>query len=140
MNTRELTSVLPTLFAELVFGSPDPTVGTNMLNRGDPGLLASLDRLSASDASTSLSQGGSIAAHVDHLRYGLSLLNRWVAGESAPWKDADWTMSWRKPVVSDTEWRALREAMGREADAWLAALRAPRHLDDRALGWVIDTL
>jgi len=44
------------------------------LNRGDGGLLAS-PRLNAAAASAS-HDGPSIAAHVDHRRYGLSLLNR----------------------------------------------------------------
>src|SRR5512144_1913003 len=109
MNTRDLTDVLPALLSELVDGSPDPKAGTSMLNRGDPGLLASLERLSASAASKTNAGGGCIAAHVDHLRYAFSLLNRWVAGESAPWEGADWTASWRKTVVSDAEWRALRD-------------------------------
>src|SRR5262245_28230303 len=103
MNTRDLTTVLPALLSELVHGSLNPDVGTYMLNRGDAGLLRSLDTLSAFGASAAIAGGGSIAAHVDHLRYGLSLLNRWAGGEAAPWKDADWTKSWRKPTVSDAE-------------------------------------
>ena len=140
MNTRDLTTVLPTLLSELVDGSPDPAVGTTMLNRGDHGLLASLDALSAQAASASISAGGSIAAHADHVRYGLSLLNRWAAGEDAPWKGADWTASWRKPMVSEDEWRALRDDLGREAHAWRDALGSPRDVNDRELGWVIGSI
>jgi hypothetical protein len=140
MNTRDLTSVLPTLLSELVNGSPDPDVGTYMLNRGDEGLLKSLDRLSASAASMTSGGAASIAAHVDHLRFGLSLLNRWAAGEPAPWKGADWTMSWRKPVVSDAEWRALRDDLRRESLAWIEALRTPRDLNDAELGWVTGSV
>jgi hypothetical protein len=140
MNTSDLTTVLPTLLSELVHGSPNPDVGTCMLNRGDAGLLRSLDNLSSSAASAALAGGGSIAAHVDHLRYGLSLLNRWAGGEAEPWKDADWTQSWRKPTVTDDEWRALRHALRREADAWRDALRTPRDLDDRELGWLIGSI
>jgi len=42
----ELNSVLPALFSELVNGSPDPQIGTVMLNRGDRGLLHSLEQIS----------------------------------------------------------------------------------------------
>jgi hypothetical protein len=139
MNTRDLTDVLPTLLSELVHGSTDSNVATSILNRGDAGLLRSLDRLSASAASAAIS-GGSIAAHVDHLRYGLSRLNQWFAGEGAPWASADWTMSWRKPSVSDAEWRALREELRREADAWRDALRTPRNLNDTEARWVIGSI
>jgi hypothetical protein len=139
MNTRDLTTVLPTLLSELVDGSPDPNVGTYMLNRGDEGLLKSLDKLSASAASATAG-GGSIAAHVDHLRYGLSLLNRWAAGESAPWKGADWTASWKRPVVSGSEWRTLRDDLRREARAWAEALRVPRDVSDTELGWITGSV
>lgn len=140
MNTRDLTSVLPTLLSELVNGSPDPDVGTYMLNRGDDGLLQSLDKLSASAASMTNGGGASIAAHVEHLRFGLSLLNRWAAGEPAPWKGADWTASWRKPTVSDAEWRALRIDLRREAQMWIEALRTPRDLNEAELGWVTGSV
>jgi hypothetical protein len=140
MNTRDLTTVLPTLLSELVNGSPDPSVGTYMLNRGDEGLLKSLDKLPASAASMTNGGGASIAAHVEHLRFGLSLLNRWAAGEAAPWKGADWTASWRKPTVSDAEWRALRNDLRREAQAWVDALRTPRDLNEAELGWVTGSV
>ena len=140
MNTRDLTTVLPTLLSELVNGSPDLAVGTYMLNRGDEGLLRALDKLSASAASTTSTGGASIAAHVDHLRYGLSILNRWAAGEDAPWKTADWTLSWKKPTVSEEEWQVLRGELRREAQAWIEALRTPRELNDAALAWVTGSV
>src|SRR5262245_21781656 len=92
MNTRELAATMATLFGELVDGPPE--AAAYMLNRGDAGLLRSLDKLTARDASASVPGGGSIAAHADHLRYGLSLMNRWSAGEN-PFDDADWSVSWR---------------------------------------------
>ena len=55
-------------------------------------LLRSLDKISAADASRSVNDGATIAAHAQHVRYGLSLMNRWAAGES-PFADADWTAS-----------------------------------------------
>jgi hypothetical protein len=112
----ELNTVLPALLSELVNGSPDPSVGTFMLNRGDPGLLHALDQISAQSASTTKTGGATIAAHTDHIRYGLELLNRWAGGESSPWKTADWTASWRKQTVTDDEWRRLRADLRREAD------------------------
>src|SRR5437879_725386 len=118
MNTRDLTDILPNLVTELVHGSPDLTVGTYMLNRGDEGLLASIEKLSAQAASATVNGGGSIVGHVDHIRFGLALLNRWADGEEDPWKGADWTGSWRIVSVSEGEWRALRDDLRREAAAW----------------------
>src|SRR5437016_4571289 len=128
MPTSDFPNVLADLFSELVNGSPDPSLGTYMLNRRDAGLLASLEKISAAGASATSAGGGTIAAHVDHIRYGLALLNRWAAGETSPWKGADWTTSWRIQTVSDAEWRALRDDLRREALAWHDALATPREL------------
>src|SRR5262245_14817850 len=114
----ELSVVLPALLSELVNGSPDPSRGTFMVNRGDRGLLYALDQISAEAASMTPTGGATIAAHTDHVRYGLELLNRWAGGEASPWKTADWTMSWRKQTVTDAEWRRLRDDLRREAEVW----------------------
>jgi hypothetical protein len=135
-----LATVLPTLMRELVDGSPDPSAGTFMLNRGDPGLLASLERISAYAASTTHGGGASIAAHVDHIRFGLALLNRWASGEPSPWKGADWTASWKRQAVTDEEWRELLEELRREARMWTDALRMPRELNDAEAGWVAGSV
>jgi hypothetical protein len=62
---------------------------------------------------------------VDHLRYGLELMNRWAAGED-PWADADWAASWSRQRVTEEEWRDLRRALASEALAWLDAVKRPR--------------
>jgi len=132
-------TVLPTLFRELVRGSPDTHTRTFILNQGDQGLLASLDGLSAAAASAS-HNGPSIAAHVDHLPYGLSLLNRWALRVSPPWPQMDWTASWRRGGVSDPEWQTLRDELRREADTWAEALSCPRDVTDVEAGWVTGSI
>ena len=139
MDTDSFATLLRTLFNELVHGSPDLSARTYVLNQGDTGLLASIDRLSAAAASATR-DGPSIAAHVDHLRYGLSLLNRWAAGSPPPWPDMDWTASWRNNVVSDTEWRTLRSELRREADTWAAALGKPHDLTAIEAGWLAGSV
>lgn len=136
-TTSALRNSLTTLLAELVDGAP--VTGAYILNRGDPGLLASLDHLTAHDASATTPTGSSIAAHVDHLRYGLSLMNRWAAGEN-PFDDADWAVSWRRTTVSDDEWKSLRAALGDEAHRWLAALGTPREVNDMELDGMIGSI
>src|SRR5215210_2779873 len=127
MNTRGLTDTLVTLMGELVDGAPE--AGAYMLNRGDTGLLRSLDKLTAHDASAAVSGGASVAAHVDHLRYGLSLMNRWTSGDN-PFAGADWSASWKTTSVSDAEWRELRAALRTEAHRWLNAVRTPREVNE----------
>jgi len=140
MNTRELVAPMVTLMTELVSGSPDVTRGTFMLNRGDPGLLQSIERLSAVDASHCSNGGASIAAHVDHLRYGLALLNRWAAGEDQPWKNADWTQSWKLGPLDEATWRSLVGDLRREAERWIAALGTPRDLEPDELNWTVGSI
>jgi hypothetical protein len=130
MNTRDLGGTLPTLFSELVDGTP--ASGGYMLNKGDTGLLRSLDKLSAVAVSVKVASGSSIAAHVHHLWYGLSLMSRWAAGEN-PWDDADWTASWKKTTVSDAEWKKLRGELRDEAHRVLEMMRKPRDLEEAEL-------
>jgi len=137
VNTGAFADTLATLFAELIDG-PSKSGGF-MLNADDEGLLRSLDKLSAADASAPTATASSIAAHVDHLRYGLSLMNRWSRREN-PFTDADWSASWRKRTVSDAEWRQLRADLRSEASSWLQALRVPREVDSAALNGVVGSI
>jgi hypothetical protein len=137
MRTDDLATTLGTLFSELVEGAP--AAGAYILNRSDQGLLRSLDKLSAAAASALTPTGSSIAAHVDHLRYGLSLMNRWSAGED-PFTDADWSSSWKKTTVTEDEWKTRRDALRVEAMRWLSALRTPRELQPTELNGVVGSI
>jgi hypothetical protein len=136
---KALHASLASLFAELIDGpSADAAY---MLNGGDPGLLRSLDGLSASAASsTTVSGGASIAAHVDHVRYGLALMNRWGEGEADPWTGADWATSWRRTTVSDEQWAALREQLRDETRRWHNVLQTPREMSALELNGVIASV
>ena len=118
---------LATLLRELADGAP--AEGCWVLNPGDAGLLRSLDRLSAAAASAAAPGGGpSIAAHVDHLCYGLSLMNRWADGEPNPFATADYAASWRRGRVSDEEWAALRADLAERVHRWLDVVGRARPL------------
>jgi hypothetical protein len=137
MNTGDLTGTLTTLLGEFIDGPP--AEAAYMLNRGDSGLLRSLDKLTAREASAGVPGGASIAAHVDHLRYGLLLMNRWTAGEN-PFDDADWSASWRKTEVSDAEWQELKTGLREEAYRWLEALREPRDVTAVELNGIVGSI
>jgi hypothetical protein len=101
-----------------VFQGP-PGGEAYILNPGDPGLLRQLDSIDARTASTRNVPGKTtIAAHVDHVLYGLTLLNRWANGEENPWADADWDASWKRGVVSDAEWQSLRDSLREQFESW----------------------
>ncbi len=136
---NEIHESLAALFAELIEG-PSPEAAY-ILNGGDPGLLRSLDGLSAAAASSAPASGGaSIAAHVDHLRYGLGLMNRWSEGEADPWSSADWSASWRRTTVNDQQWAALREQLRGETSRWHKALQTPRKMSVLELNGVIASV
>ena len=125
MNTNEIAPSLTTLLSELVSGANGPS-GTFVLNPGDVGLLGSLERLSAADASESVHGGATIAAHTRHLQYDLSLMNRWAREGGNPYADAKTEEAWRTSGVSDDDWREIRSSLRADAGEWLDALGAPR--------------
>jgi hypothetical protein len=108
---------LSTLLVEIFDGPPGNEC--YLLNPGDPGLLRQLDSISAETASARPMPGKTtIASHVDHVCYGLSLLTRWAAGEANPWANADWEASWRRTTVTDEQWQKLRDELRRHVEAW----------------------
>src|SRR6478672_8724860 len=118
MPISDVGPSLVTLFSELVDGAPAGGEAF-MLNSGDSGLLRSLDTLSAADASESIHGGATIAAHAQHVRYGLSLMNRWVAEGGNPFTDATWDAAWRISKVSASEWLEIRDGLRDETHRWL---------------------
>jgi hypothetical protein len=123
MHTAEPHPALARLFSELVDGANAPT-GAFILNSGDLGLLKSLDRVSAAHASGSVNAGATIAAHAQHLRYGLSLMNRWAAEGRDPFADAKWDEAWKMSVVDPAEWQEIRDGLRDEAHRWLDVLKS----------------
>jgi hypothetical protein len=120
-----------TLLRELLYGPAKEA--SWVLNPGDAGLLASLDKLSPEEASARHGGRSSIAAHVDHLHYGLSLVNRWVRGEENPFATADYSASWTRQDVNEEQWRALRKKLADEAGAWASAAAIPREWNPMTL-------
>ena len=116
---RALSSILTEIF------DGPPGDAAYLLNPGDPGLLKQLRSIDAKKASSRPMPGQTtIAAHVDHLLFGFTLFNRWVAGEENPWADADWGASWKRGTVTDEQWRALCDKFEHEVKAWQKAVAA----------------
>jgi hypothetical protein len=129
MQTNDVAPALTQLFSELVNGASS-RAGAFILNTGDVGLLQSLDKLSAVEASRSVNGGATIAAHAQHLRYGLSLMNRWAAEGGNPFADATWDAAWKIGEVDARTWEETRNGLRAEAHRWLTALGAPRDVMD----------
>jgi hypothetical protein len=122
-----------------IFDGP-PGQQAYVLNPGDPGLLRQLDTLDADAASKQPFTGKpSVAAHVDHLHFGLVALNRWAAGEPNPWEGLDWNASWRHNTVDENDWRELRHALRREADSWRKVVEARESWDGMSASAALST-
>src|SRR5688572_5662283 len=126
MQTDDLSQTLITLFSELVNGAARD--GAFVLNSGDAGLLRSLDRLSAHEASRAVEGGATIAAHAQHLRFGLSLMNRWATEGGDPFSNAKWDEAWKTSRVDDPEWAEIRQGLRGEAQRWLGTLGSSRQV------------
>ena len=129
MRTTEANPTLTRLFSELVDGAATQT-SAFVLNGGDAGLLRSLDNISAADASRSVNGGATIAAHAQHVRYGLSLMNRWASEGGDPFADATWDEAWKTSAVQEPAWIEIRSGLRDEAQRWLKNLGTPRDLSD----------
>ena len=138
MKTDGLASTLAQLFSELADGAPQG--GAFILNSGDAGLLQSLGRLSADDASRSVNGGATIAAHARHLQYGLSLMNRWAREGGNPFADAKWDEAWKTSRVDDREWQSIRNALAQESANWRQALGSPREAAGPELAGMIASI
>ncbi len=131
MNTNDsiFQKALSKLLTEIFDGPPGSEA--YLFNPGDPGLLRQLDSISATIASKRPMPGKTtIAAHVDHVHYGFSLLNRWAAGEENPWAGADWNASWQRTTVTQEQWQTLRAHLRRAAQTWQDLVRTRNQWDD----------
>jgi len=139
MHTTDVTRALTRLFSELVDGA-DGGTGAFILNSGDGGLLRSLDKLSATEASRSVNGGATIAAHAQHVRYGLSLMNRWATAGGDPFADATWEAAWKTVDVDAAAWKEIRNGLREEAARWLTALGSPRDVSEMELTGMIASI
>jgi hypothetical protein len=134
-----LFPILSRLCSELVDGARTHG-GAFVLNPGDAGLLGSLDQLSAADASRSVDSGATIAAHAQHLRYGLSLMNQWAAEGGDPFAGATWDLAWKTSAVDAAGWQEIRNGLRDEAHRFLGVLSTAREVTEIELTGVVASI
>jgi hypothetical protein len=138
MRTDELNKTLTRLFSELTEGTHPK--GGFVLNTGDIGLIQSLEKLSARDASQSTNGGATIAAHAQHLRYGLSLMNDWASKGGNPFANAKWDEAWKMSAVDEVQWQEIRNGLRSEIASWKTALNTPREVADIELMGMVGSV
>lgn len=127
------------LLVELFDGPPGKSA--YVLNTGDPGLLRQLEALDADAASTRSMPGlTTTAAHVDHVLYGIELLNRWSDGEENPWANANWNVSWKRTRVDAAGWRELVQRLRAASEHWKRGIAKPRAWDEVAASGAISSV
>ena len=129
MMTSDISRLLIRLFSELADGEV-AAGGPFVLNSGDVGLLRSLDKISAAEASRSVNGGATIAAHAQHLRYGLSLMNQWAREGGNPFANPKWDEAWKVSAVGAPAWEEIRNGLRDEAHRWLQALQSLPDADE----------
>ena len=138
MQTTDISANLGRLFSELVDGTPGR--GGYVLNSGDIGLLRSLEKVSAEDASRAVNDGATIAAHAQHVRYGLGLMNRWAREGGNPFADAKWDEAWKLQAVDAAQWDEIRSGLRDETHEWLRVLNTPREVSPVELSGMISSI
>ena len=78
------------------------------------GLFSTLGQLDAITASRVAAPGrSSIAAHCEHVRYVLEIVNAWVKLEKP---QPDWSLAWKTSSVTQTEWDDLKSSIQTECE------------------------
>jgi hypothetical protein len=122
-----------------IFEGP-PAKEAYLLNPGDPGLLRQLESIDARAASARPMPGKTtIAAHVDHVHFGFTLMNRWAAGEPNPFADADWNASWQRTTVTADQWRALRDNLRQQVETWRKVVANRTAWDDMSAAGALSS-
>lgn len=116
-----LTRVFQERYRELLEGMPagEPTWVTSGGREG--GVYGLLDTLSAEQASRQVSGGSTVAAHTEHLRWAIALVNAFFRGAQP---GGDWSESWKVSTVDEAAWANLCKALRKEGDELLAHIPA----------------
>ena len=122
---------------EETFASPERPGGTAYLDQR-AGWYPTLESLTANDVSRPLVPGGTtIAGHVEHARFHLEVVLRYMRGSD---ERADWAHSWRVHEVTEESWQALRAAFVETAERALRALGEVETWGDREVGGAFATV
>ncbi len=110
---------------------------TNTDGSGNHGLLATLETLSASQASAPTVLGSSIASQAAHTAFHIEATLKYVRGDRTP---NDWPSSFEPRVVNEAQWQALRERVKTAYDNIVQLASSTAELDEATAGGMAATL
>lgn len=104
----------------------------------EAGLLGTIERLSAAEASRTSGPGDTtIAAHAHHVAFGLSASTDWILGR---WQPRDWTESWRVSTVDADAWAELCGDLRLGYEALADAIRTRAAVDEKTFGGAVGAI
>lgn len=122
LDAATLNRIFLERYRELLEGMPEgePTWVTSGGRAG--GVYGAIAALSAEQASRPFPDGGAtLAAHVNHLRWAIALVNGYYRGQEP---GADWSESWAVSTVDQAQWQALQQELRKEGEQLLANAEA----------------
>lgn len=126
VSGEQLTTTLHDRYQELLEGAPagEPTWVTT----GGPGggAYGTVEGLTANQASMAI-DGTTLAAHTEHLRWALQLVNDYFDGKEPT---SDWSASWQVKEVDDAAWSQLQASLRATGERLLANIRARQRWND----------
>jgi len=111
--------------------------GTKADGSQNHGLFATLDSLSAAQASEPTVLGTSVAAHAAHSAYHMEVGLRWAQGDRGPF---DWKDSFEPRAVDEAQWKALRERVRAAYAGILELAHNTTNWDEDAAGGLAASL
>lgn len=121
MNAQVNTELLLSTIKALCDETFDQVNGA-YLDRGTS-LFETINALTAPQASTPAVEGGTtIAGHVEHVRFYLEVIERYMEGTLQ--EKIDWRQSWLVSTVTDQQWEKLRAALRNQLDTITARIES----------------
>ncbi|AFZ67881.1 hypothetical protein [Deinococcus peraridilitoris] len=111
--------------------------GTRADGSGNHGLFATLDALSATQASDPTLLGLSVAAHAAHTAFHLEVGVRWAQGERGPF---DWPGSFEPRTVDEAAWQDVRARVRAAYTGLVSLARRTNDWDEDAAGGLAAAL
>ena len=115
---EELIDQVEELLRE-TFEGARPGEGTQYLDH-DSGIIPTVRKLSAEEASQHREGRPSIASHLRHMEFHLRVSHEWIAGDQSR---RDWKASFLPQQVTPAEWQALVEQIQQTRQDFLRVLR-----------------
>ncbi len=100
------------------------------------GLFSTLKQIDAAIASKIPAPGrSSIAAHCEHLRYVITIVNAWTKLEKP---QPDWSLAWKTSSLDAAQWEALKTAIQTECETLKALINASTEWSPKLLNLLIS--